>query len=119
MFLDPVADGGSLVGDFRRSNGCGPNCDCLFRRVMEGDVSRDIRQADRKQWRGEVDGDALGEALHRRWRPPNVHVDAASKQRAEEAESLEMVEMQMRQHDVDLVDRVSLDRDTKCTHASS
>ena len=48
-----------------------------------------------------------------------MHFDAGSEQRTEEAEPLEMVEVQVRQQDVNLVDRVAIDCDAECAYPGS
>ena len=72
--------------------------------VVERESRRDVVEVHREQRRRQVDRDALLETLHRRRRAPDVHLEVGIEQRAEEAEPLQVIEVQVREHDVQLGD---------------
>ena len=87
----------------------------MVRLVVEDEARRDVGEVHREQRRREVDRDALFEALHRRRRPPEVHLESGIEQRAEEPEALQVIEVQVRQHDVQLA-IVAVHAHTERTH---
>ena len=100
--LDAVADRGPLVRHLAGPNGRRADRHALLGGVMEGDPRRDVDQPDREQRGREIDGDALGQALYRRGRPPEMDLGAGDEERTEEPEPLQMIEMQMGEEDVQL-----------------
>ena len=100
VLLDAVADGRALVGDEGSPYGDRADRDRVLGRVVEGHRARDVGQPHREQRRRQVGGDALGERLHRRRRAPHVHVDIGLEEGPEEAEALQVVEVEVGEEDV-------------------
>ena len=118
-FLDAVSDRRALVGHAAGSNHRRADRDAVLVGVVEGDARRDVREPHGEERRRQVDRDALGQRLHRRRRPPDVHVGSGPEQRLEEAQPLQVVQVQMREEDVDLGPRGRRERGAERAHAGA
>ena len=99
--LDAVADGRSGVQDGLRRDRRLADRPGLVGDVVERDVRRCVREEYRKErWREEP-GDSRAQRLAFRGRPPDVQLRLGLPQGDEESEPFEVVEVQVRQHEVD------------------
>jgi hypothetical protein len=64
---DPVADGRAGVDDGRCLDARGPDLPLALRAGAEGDPGRELVQMERRERRGEVAGEALGQRLGGGW----------------------------------------------------
>jgi hypothetical protein len=74
----------------------------LPRDVVERHPSWDVAELDRKERRGKGARDPFSKALDRRRRSPDIHGDALVPERGEKAKTLDVVEVQVRQEEIDM-----------------
>src|SRR5262249_59380996 len=73
----------------------------VWRDVAEGHAGRDVAKVEREEGRRERPNDRLAEGQDRRPRSPDVDRHGRIPQRIEEAEPFEVIEVEMRQQEVD------------------
>ena len=103
LLLEPVADRAPWVLDGRRSNADTRDLELVLPDLPEGRVTGDLVERHGEQrWR-DVAGDVLLERPLGRSRPPHVDVALRVEQGEEEPETLDVVEVHVRQQQVHLV----------------
>ena len=118
VLLDAIADRRALVRDGRSVDHRRSDLDVL-RFVVEHDVGRKIGEMDREQRRRQVSRDALFESTAPATPDPTGAPRCRVEQRPEEAETLQVVEVKVRQQDVDLASVGAVDRDAERAHAGA
>src|SRR4051812_9424770 len=98
---DPVAERRPPVSDRSGSNRGGPDLPLAVRGVAEGDVAGELPHLDRGQRRRDVARDPVPQGGLRRLRTPDHDLGARPEGRREEHQPLDVVQVQMRQEDVD------------------
>ena len=98
--LDPEAHGWPGMHDEIRGQRCAVYRPRLPWNVVESHSSRDLAEADREERRREGTRDALAETQERRGRSPDVEREPLVPERREEAESLEVVEVEVGQEEM-------------------
>ena len=99
--LHPVSERRPRVLHELATDPSGAQLPFVLRNVVEHHVGRDLVDVHREQWRGEVGGHAVPERVPWRCRPPEVDLAVRVPDRGEEPEALDVIEVEMRQQDVD------------------
>src|SRR6266576_813446 len=100
--LDPVPDGGTGMDNEVCREGGVVDRPRLARNIVEGHCGRDVPELDRKERRREGARDAFPETQLVGWRSPDVELYALIPERREEAQSFEVVELEVREEEMDL-----------------
>ena len=100
LLLDAQADRRAAVRDGLGPDARRPERELLVGQVVEGQPRGHLRELDREERRRQVLRDPLLEAVDGRGGPPEVDLEPRLPERNEEAEALEVVEVEVGKHDV-------------------
>ena len=101
LFLDPVADRWAAVLDRFRFDDRATDVPRLAGHVFERGLGGGLRKADREERRRQVPRDPIPERRRRRRWSPEPELPAGPPERCEEAEPLDMIEMEVSETDVE------------------
>src|SRR2546421_13042955 len=114
--LDPEAECRPWVSDELRGQHCTVDRPRMPRHVVETDLRRNAPYVDWKQRRRERTHDPLAQTEQRRPWTPDLQLRALVEERRKVAQSLEMIEMQMCEKDVDVANAALEQFDSKRPH---
>src|SRR6266566_2448461 len=100
--LDPVPDRRTGMDNEMRREGGAVDRPGPARNIVEGHRGRDVPELDREEWRREGARDAFPETQLLGRRSPDVELDALIPERREEAQSFEVVEVEVSEAEMDL-----------------